>query len=150
MASWWRAYSIAFSILYRIEWVETYPGGRDPEGIHTSFSILYRIEWVETYTENAALWSRLGATRDAIVKLVRDLATRLDALEQEDWKGLMAHLHTMWHNLERRVDELEVIVSGNDRTFREIITDNAELAARIKRLEKIHAEIPFPKGEKHD
>ena len=102
------------------------------------------------HTENAALWSRLGATRDAIVKLVRDLATRLDALEQEDWKGLMAHLHTMWHNLERRVDELEVIVSGNDRTFREIITDNAELAARIKRLEKIHAEIPFPKGENHN
>ena len=38
--------------------------------------------------------------------------------------------------LERRVDELEVVVSGNDRTFREIITDNAELAGRIERLEE--------------
>ena len=66
MASWWRAYSIAFSILYRIEWVETYPGGRDPEGIQTSFSILYRIEWVETYTENAALWSRLDLSVSCI------------------------------------------------------------------------------------
>ena len=36
-----------FSILYRIEWVETGSVG-GPIPVSLSFSILYRIEWVET------------------------------------------------------------------------------------------------------
>ena len=60
-----------------------------------------------------AITVNLDATRDATAKLVRDLTARLD--------------------------ELEVVVSGNDRTFRENISDIAELAGRIERLEEIAA-----------
>ena len=35
-----------------------------------------------------------------------------------------------------RLDKLETVVAGNDRTFREIIEGNATLAARLNKLEK--------------
>ena len=44
---------------------------------------------------------------------------------QKDFAALAAHL-----------DKLEIMVAGNDRTFREIIEGNATLAARLNKLEK--------------
>lgn len=38
--------------------------------------------------------------------------------------------------LDERLDRLETVVAGNERTFREIIADNAELARRLDALEK--------------
>jgi len=35
------------------------------------------------------------------------LLAQVAELERQDWQGLMAHLHTMWHELERRFDEQE-------------------------------------------
>lgn len=35
-----------------------------------------------------------------------------------------------------RIDKLQIEQSGNDRTFREVISDIAELAHRIEQLEK--------------
>ena len=141
-----------------------------------------------------ALTVNLDATRDATVKLVRDLTTRLDELEvvvsgndrtfrevitdnaklaghlnklearldalevnsdktalyartdalatyQHQFQERLAAQHVEHHHaqdaLAVRLDELEVVVSGNDRTFREVITDNAELATRVAHVEDV-------------
>ncbi len=39
---------VSFSILYRIEWVETSEETKTKMSAAHTFSILYRIEWVET------------------------------------------------------------------------------------------------------
>jgi len=95
--------------------------------------LIYSLARLEA--ELAALWSRLdgldkimahhAGTAAQLEELKSETAEWIDDLQDEDMRQAA------------RLDELEVIVSGNDRTFREIITDNAELAARIKRLEKI-------------
>ena len=47
----WETRFIAFSILYRIEWVVTVPSRRTLTARELTFSILYRIEWVVTTDE---------------------------------------------------------------------------------------------------
>ncbi|MFH1485597.1 MAG: hypothetical protein ABIH46_05975 [Chloroflexota bacterium] len=113
-----------------------------------------------------AITVNLDATRDATAKLVRDLTARLDTLEarldalevnsdktalyartdalatyQHQFQERLAAQHVEHHHaqdaLAVRLDELEVVVSGNDRTFREVITDNAELATRVAHVEDV-------------
>lgn len=84
----------------------------------------------------------LGELNDTRADRVTALAARLSELESQDWKGLMAHLHTMWHDLERRFDDLEEKVG----TFHSKITlprssfalakqERLDLAGRVEQLE---------------
>ncbi len=87
----------------------------------------------------------LWAENEERVKEHNALASRLDALESQDWKGLMAHMHTMWHDLERRFDELEKQeqpirpASGRDRKSEQLERITCYITEENFSLEHIQA-----------
>jgi len=74
---------------------------------------------------------------------VAALAARLDALETDQAEflteafALSDRINALEKEVFKRVDALETAAAGNDRTFREVISDNAELAARLGELDDL-------------
>lgn len=79
------------------------------------------------------LWIRLNAHAEDITKLTR----RLEEVYREHRNAIFC-LKSDTRILNERLETLVVEQAGNDRRFREVISDNAELACCVERLEQRH------------
>jgi exonuclease VII small subunit len=73
-------------------------------------------------------------TTEARLLALEECTEKLEAQLRLHQEGNAAHVDC--HDaLAQRMGKLETIIAGNERTFAEIISDNAELAQRVAELE---------------